>query len=270
MKGKTKNNGESRRMNELAGLMIEAREFQMEAMLLARRRSEERRGGEGKEKKRRMEEDMAAYEGVRKVGQEAPTGWIKETKAEEAEGDEVRREGVGEDRESGAQGGRDEPSRNVDNTGVGDEKRKIAVVLSEETVKGNEGELEEEKEQQERIREKRREEQWASIRGRELAAGDRKRAAELGEELAAKLKAGMDGGENETGWVGLGSESGGETMYGPGQRRDRLEISEETEEQERRIRKTERGRDGRIGGVPPWDGREAARAVSNGWKHKKS
>ena len=195
MNGKTKNNGESRRMNEFAGLMIEAREFQMEAMLLARRRSEERRGGEGKEKKRRMEEDMAAYEGVRKVGQEAPTAWIKETQTEEAEGDEVRREGVGEDRESGAQGGgRDEPSRNVDNTGIGDEKRKIAVVLSEETVKGNEGEPEEEKEQQERIREKRREEQWASIRGREFAAGDRKRAAELGEELAAKLKAGMDGG----------------------------------------------------------------------------
>ena len=76
-------------------------------------------------------------------------------------------------------------------------------------------------------------------------------------------------GENETGWVGLGSESGGETMYGPGQKRDRLEISEETEEQERRIRKTERGRDGRIGRVPPWDGREVARAVSNGWKDKK-
>ena len=70
-----------KRMNEFAGLMIEAREAQMEAMLLARRRSEERRGG-GNENKTLMEEKMAAYERVRTVGQEAlreATAWIEET-----------------------------------------------------------------------------------------------------------------------------------------------------------------------------------------------
>ena len=69
-----------KRMNELAGLMVQAREAQMEAMLLARRRSDERRGG-GNENKRLMEEDMAAYENVRTVGQEAlreATVWIEE------------------------------------------------------------------------------------------------------------------------------------------------------------------------------------------------
>ena len=53
----------------------------MEAMLLARRRSEERRGG-GNVNKRLMEEEMAAYQRVRTVGQEAlreATAWIEET-----------------------------------------------------------------------------------------------------------------------------------------------------------------------------------------------
>ena len=70
-----------KRRNEFAGLMIEAREAQMEAMLLARRRSEERRGG-GNVNKRLMEEEMAAYQRVRTVGQEAlreATAWMEET-----------------------------------------------------------------------------------------------------------------------------------------------------------------------------------------------
>ena len=72
-------------------------------------------------------------------------------------------------------------NRDEEDTGTGDDKRKIVVILSEDTVKGKEGELEEGKGRQERIREKRREELWESIRGRELIAEDRKRAAELGE-----------------------------------------------------------------------------------------
>ena len=70
-------------------------------------------------------------------------------------------------------------------------------------MKRKEGERDEEKGRQERIREKRREEQWESTRGRELTAENRKRVAELGEELAANLKAGMDDGENEEGGIGL-------------------------------------------------------------------
>ena len=71
-----------KRMNEFAGLMDEAREAQIEAMLLARRRSKERRRGEGNENKRLMEEEMAAYGRVRAVGQEAlreATVWIEGT-----------------------------------------------------------------------------------------------------------------------------------------------------------------------------------------------
>ena len=45
----------AKRMHEFAGLMVEAREAQMEAMLLARRRSEKRRRGEGNENKSLME-----------------------------------------------------------------------------------------------------------------------------------------------------------------------------------------------------------------------
>ena len=60
------------------------------------------------------------------------------------------------------------------------DRRNIVVILSEDTVKGKEGEPDEVKERQERIRKKRREEQWESTRGRELIAEDRKRAAELG------------------------------------------------------------------------------------------
>ena len=50
----------------------------------------------------------------------------------------------------------------------------IRVGLSEDTVKGKKGELEEVKDRQERILEKGREEQWESIRERALAAGDRR------------------------------------------------------------------------------------------------
>ena len=62
--------------------MVEAREAQMEAMLLARRSSEERRRGGENENKRLMEEEMATYERVRTVGKEAlreATVWTEGT-----------------------------------------------------------------------------------------------------------------------------------------------------------------------------------------------
>ena len=66
-----------------------------------------------------------------------------------------------------------------------------------------EGEREEEKEQQGRIREKKREEQWESVRGRELIAEDWKRSAELGGGLEAELKRGTDDWDNKKGVIGL-------------------------------------------------------------------
>ena len=86
----------------------------------------------------------------------------------------------------------------------------------------------------------------------------------MGEELAAKLKAGMDDGENEeegTGLKGqLGSEHGDGTMYGWRKRGDQGGDGS-TGKGKAGIANMERGRDGRSGWVSLWNGRETAGAV---------
>ena len=71
-------------------------------------------------------------------------------------------------------GGPDEMNRDEEDTGTGDDRRRIVVSLSEDIVKRKKGEPKEVKDRQERILEKRLEEQWESIRGRALAAEDRR------------------------------------------------------------------------------------------------
>ena len=61
-------------------------------------------------------------------------------------------------------GGPDETNMDEEDTGTGDDRRRIVVILSEDTVKGKKREPEEVKDRQERILEKRREERWESIR----------------------------------------------------------------------------------------------------------
>ena len=65
-----------------------------------------------------------------------------------------------------------------------------------------------EREEQGRIQEERRKEQWDSIWRRELIAEDRKRAAELGQELVSMLEASFDRGGTEEQGGGLRRDPG--------------------------------------------------------------
>ena len=145
--------------------------------------------------------------------------------------------------------------------------------------------------------EERREEQWESVRRRELVAGDQKRAAELAEELAAKLEAGADDGENKEGRIELRNnlevEQAGSCEDDGNGKREAIErcLDEERDEEEPEIRAEMReqrgsegfeeegpeeqgrgrresrkrsGREEEVVGLSPQNGRETARVVPIG------